>query len=725
MTSRNLFFKLMKEDLKSRLWAVALMSLGCFFLYPVVAAFMAGEIKDYLVYEEGVLRYSRELISWLSFDCGMTVFLIVVTSLVCGLSGFSYLNNKSKVDFYHGIPVRREKLYAANYINGILLLAVPYAVCMLLAVFIGISNGAEAGRLWPVAVAAYGLHMTYYILMYTTIVIASMMTGNLIVGFLGSAVFAAVVPLAATIVFGYFSTFFKTYVYEMHENTMKLFLHFSPVSEYMTQISRYSEGKSVVPAALAALVISAMLAVLGCVLYKKRPSEAAGRAMAFAVTRPVIRNILTVVSSLGLGLFFWAMRESTGWAVFGVICGGVICHCVIEIIYHFDFKKLFSHKWQLAACVVFAVAVLFAFRYDLAGYDRYLPQAGEVKEAAVNVSRLNNWVSYGSVGTDRDGNYSWEHGDADDYIFANMHYQDAENLLSIAAEGIRVCEEEKRLSRYVDSQAEIPDTSQEQKNYSVVTIAYTLSSGRRVCRTYHMCLEDVMPQIEKLYADSRFQTGTYPLMGKTADQMAAVHYRDYGDEQILDQLSQAELGELLEAYQKEFSSMTIAKMSREFPVGLIRFSSELEETAMRWQRAKENEKTYYYYYQSFDDRNYYPVYPSFTKTIQLLKKHQISLETGYKPEDIKSIEIRQYQEKQENGYASEVKELVITDAEEIRQLSQVLCNGRMQYYDSLFRWENLDAELTLQKDGKTYNYNVYIPEGKVPEFISSRLSEIH
>jgi len=92
----------MKEDLKSRLWAVALMSLGCFFLYPVVAAFMAGEIKDYLVYEEGVLRYSRELISWLSFDCGMTVFLIVVTSLVCGLSSFSYLNNKSKVDFYHG-----------------------------------------------------------------------------------------------------------------------------------------------------------------------------------------------------------------------------------------------------------------------------------------------------------------------------------------------------------------------------------------------------------------------------------------------------------------------------------------------------------------------------------------------------------------------------------------------------------------------------------------------
>ena len=43
MTSRNLFFKLMKEDFKRRLWVVTLIGLVCFFLYPVAAAFMRSE----------------------------------------------------------------------------------------------------------------------------------------------------------------------------------------------------------------------------------------------------------------------------------------------------------------------------------------------------------------------------------------------------------------------------------------------------------------------------------------------------------------------------------------------------------------------------------------------------------------------------------------------------------------------------------------------------------
>ena len=89
MTSKSLFFKLMKEDLKRRIWAVALISLGFFFFYPVVAAFTAGEIKEYMVYAEGIARYEKQLMEWLSFNCGMTVFLMMGASLICGLSSFS------------------------------------------------------------------------------------------------------------------------------------------------------------------------------------------------------------------------------------------------------------------------------------------------------------------------------------------------------------------------------------------------------------------------------------------------------------------------------------------------------------------------------------------------------------------------------------------------------------------------------------------------------------
>ena len=35
MTSASLFFKLQKEDLKRRIWVIALLFLGFFFAYPV------------------------------------------------------------------------------------------------------------------------------------------------------------------------------------------------------------------------------------------------------------------------------------------------------------------------------------------------------------------------------------------------------------------------------------------------------------------------------------------------------------------------------------------------------------------------------------------------------------------------------------------------------------------------------------------------------------------
>ena len=156
MTSKNLFFKLMKEDFKRRLWVVTLIGLASFFAYPVAAAFMAGNINDYYgSYEWALLQYTQSMQVFLDFDNAMTCFGMVVASVICGLSSFSYLNSRSKVDFYHGIPVRREKLYLANYLGGILYLAVPYGICLAMAVVVGMANGVSGSLLCPIAVRGY------------------------------------------------------------------------------------------------------------------------------------------------------------------------------------------------------------------------------------------------------------------------------------------------------------------------------------------------------------------------------------------------------------------------------------------------------------------------------------------------------------------------------------------------------------------------------------------
>ena len=45
MTSRHLYFKLLKEDMKRKLWAAALLGLALFFTMPVALAMAFSDIR--------------------------------------------------------------------------------------------------------------------------------------------------------------------------------------------------------------------------------------------------------------------------------------------------------------------------------------------------------------------------------------------------------------------------------------------------------------------------------------------------------------------------------------------------------------------------------------------------------------------------------------------------------------------------------------------------------
>lgn len=727
MTSGNLYFRLMREDLKRRAWATALIGLGCFFLYPVVAAFIAGDIKEAVSYEAGIEKYAAELIRWLSFENGMTVFAMIVFSLICGMSSFSYLNSRSKVDFYHSLPIRREMLYAVNYIDGILILALPYALNVILAAAVGTANGAGTAQLWQTALSACGLHLTYFILMYATVTLAAMMTGNLVVGALGSAVLAFYIPLATALVNGFFTIFFHTYDPYMERWLVTVGTRMSPVLEYVYQLERYQDGMVALSVA-GALTVSALLAGLGCLFYRRRPSESAGRAMAFEPSCPVIRVLITLLSATGLGAFFWSLRESTGWMVFGILCGAVISHCVIEIIYHFDFKRLFCHRGQLIGCILVSAAVMLVFRYDVFGYDRYLPGAERVSSASVRVERLSSWVSYGDVKAQPDGSYIWENLDSSDYVEQHMKCEDVETVRGIAAEGIRAVQ-----SRNNKEDALSGGNVEDSETWSQIYICYTLKSGRKVHRRYCVSLDAVMPQVEKLYADDQYQRGNFPVMNLTADTVEAVHFRDLGQpegeerESVLNRLTAEQKNRILETYRKEFSAMTPERMKEELPVGLIRFAGETEEKALAWW-----EQTYpdfagiangYRLYESdLTNRNYYPVYPSFAETTALLRQYGVTLNTGYRGREIVRIMIRKDKYGADGDWLGK-KEIVITDPGEIDELRASLIPAAGQYYNRMFRVEDFDIEVNTAGggDGEVDAEQAYLAEGRLPEFVKERL----
>lgn len=70
--------------------------------------------------------------------------------------------------------------------------------------------------------------------------------------------------------------------------------------------------------------------------------------------------------------------------------GLLITSCLIEIIYHFDFKSLFAHKRQLVISAVAVAAIFLGFRLDVAGYDSYLPDADKVAYTGIYCDALDN-----------------------------------------------------------------------------------------------------------------------------------------------------------------------------------------------------------------------------------------------------------------------------------------------------------------------------------------------
>ena len=140
MTSKNSFFKLLREQTKQRIWLIALACLVSFFAFPVAAALMAGSFLDMeqitaqaersaglLTVEMCRNMASQKLIEefhdWISPTGPLLLWMIPIAAAIGGLAQFSFLHSRKKTDFFHSLPVKREILFAVSYIGGILYLS--------------------------------------------------------------------------------------------------------------------------------------------------------------------------------------------------------------------------------------------------------------------------------------------------------------------------------------------------------------------------------------------------------------------------------------------------------------------------------------------------------------------------------------------------------------------------------------------------------------------------
>ena len=139
--------------------------------------------------------------------------------------------------------------------------------------------------------------------------------------------------------------------------------------------------KSFTVCAVYAAVGIALLALVWW-LYKKRPSETGGDAMAFRWLRPIARWTIGLCGGLGLGLFLNYVILSSSFAGL-LICQlvmGVICFFAAQMLLKKKFRIFTSRWWvETLALVLTLLAVTLCIKLDITGYQTRVPDAGRVK----------------------------------------------------------------------------------------------------------------------------------------------------------------------------------------------------------------------------------------------------------------------------------------------------------------------------------------------------------
>lgn len=726
MTSKNFSFKsLVRHNMTSRMWAIALSILGCMagLLLPIFAIQQDYQVQlkfttepDYARTAADVLKNTQNNIAQvISFDSPFIKLVLIVLATLCGVAMFRYLHDRRQVDFYHALPISRGKLFAVNYISGVLLVLPFYLIVLVIGLIFVSAMGLGGQITGALLVQSILGNIAYFLLNYTVAVLCTVLTGNTIITVLLGIWAQLGIPVLMVMVQCYQAMFYETF-----SSTVPLMqtfvLYGSPMCNYL--VTFHDTHTMYVPLFDTALdvvggmavliypvILTIVLGVLSYFLFVRRKSENTGMAVSFRRAKAPIKWFMSMFSGLGFGLIFTVIFSGTsGGMWFGLVFGVVLCHMVVEIIYDFDFKALLHHWKQMIVLAILAVVVVAGIKNDVFGYDNYIPDVDDIASAAIESSYYN---------------IDW-----------NYNVQDIYKDQLTDAESIEKIHQLAELSVANNGKPEEGDSTY------AYTIHYTLKNGDHVSRCYTEVptnvVQDMMVNLvaseQYLKQYSTLQTLRIPATNEEG--MTRLEVRNSAaPEGTLPQatlISRNEIQEVIDQLRADQIANAEAHL-KEFPVMQLTIENEWAE------RPEDNRGALY----SAD----LMVYAADTDTLALIKRL-----TGVEPvklshENVNSIEITQYDDQEYYDYMNQYGEygqdrfmeahtVTVTDPATIDALLESAITGSMTsrsgFLAQTASYENnlaISAVIENHQGNETWatKESLFYPEGKMPTELINQL----
>ena len=630
MTSRVSFHKLIIETLRRHTAAVLITVLG-FFIH-IVTFFMSVQntlnariIEDYTLQEavSGAnlrqIRLTEDLFELCSPKFAYGVFALGF-GVYLAFDFLRYLHSKRETDFYDSLPIRRQTWFKTIFTSCFLLFFVLSAVTAAIETGIVFSTGYGSLAILQAILWNYICMLGAFLVAWFTTALAMIMTGHSIIAFLGFGVFASYVPLIlANLAPTYCARFFDTYV--DREPNPNIY-YFSPVTVVYKMTNSWFEWdiKEHWNYIIGCFVLAIIIGTIAYILFLRRPSETAGRAMAFEKANDVIRFMIVIPLTLFAGLFLEEMATMTSmaWLVFGIVFGGFLLHGIMECIFQFDIKALLTKKKQLLATFIICIAFVFVFWIDLFKYDDYIPDAEDVKIVKID-SNL-----FGRINTEWDDERDWIQGD-------------------LVKDAIAVVKEIK--------DCEIPSDDEiyyKENNFYNIKITYVMKNGREVLRDYSFDASKTSENLSKLYANEDVKDDYCVLynIGKENIQGISVNNGITGMDL---ELSKEELNEFIDIYLDEYSKLELEQTLSEMKVYEMNVSFQFKN--MQYPTAE-----------------HYYIYASFEKSIAYLKEK--GMKNFQESEDISITNMEIFGNKYDEKYGDSNR--YVSDSEQLQELKQYI-----------------------------------------------------
>ena len=688
MKSRILSFNILMETMKKQIWVPILIFVGFFLSMPIVGMIYLEIMKS------GGREEAKIILDYTRFLAGNELpFLAMMTlgsAVLTGVNSFSWLHSRIKTDFYHSLPIRREKLFANQVFLGIAYYVVPYLVNLVLAYVVGMTQGIFRGNMLRLSLQSFLYQLLFYLILYLVVVLAMLLTGKVLLGCLGAVVLCFYGPVLDLLLQGMASSFFDTY-FSDGSPFSKILRGLSPIVDYVTYMPnnfRFASGKVWGLGILAVVVLTALCFFL----YQKRPSEAAGRSMAFPGLGRLIQYLMEVLVILGSGMVFYSItiRASLGWMVFGIILGGVLIHGIIEVIYEGDIRRVMAHTWMMGVSIVTALLVIGSFYGDVFGYDEFFP-----KQEELNMLRIQNSdINYGGI---EETSYNQEEIAAMENLAQDPQvYEILQEILKNRLQSVRTNRGWLRRTQ----------NGEEVEQIRRVQVEYGLDSGRTANRVYYVDYSQFRQQLLSLYDSPDYKKTIYPLTTMTEKDLeekirsVEVSSITENNSQLFQGSSKAR-ADFLKTYRGELMQMDSKTIGEETPIGVLNLTPE-------WNYVeKENEGITIDEANIMESTDYY-IYPSFTKTLAMLKEQNVELPEAFQLEAIRSITLYDYRNE-------EREEKKITDRAEIEKLLPCLisqeCNdGTAEVYDY-----DISAEIILKEKGYNVSVSCVIRRDRMPD----------